>query len=330
NNPKFDDENVDLSILSACARYHSLPGIDCLADFVKKGHKSDCYKWGLMLDFEPEEIWIPKRIVTIVGNVIPSDKLGNAYLQMVNQLMINEPDFLTTHPFDCEKGTEFLAQLLQKADEYGQEIIDFSIDAVVAILFLRSESREKLFPIALSHPNGHTRVEAAWVGVKIGDKRGETLLIEMAANYRYASRALHYMSELGIEDKIPDSSKTPEFQALAEMAQWLEHPSEMAKSPTELTIIDSRTLFWPPKKKELNLFIVRYLYEGENVDGTDEIGVGLVGSMTFCLFDKSMNDKTPEEIYAIHCDFEMQQNDPSHPEIGMKLLRESNPNFNTS
>jgi len=40
---------------------------------------------------------------------------------------------------------------------------------------------------------------------------------------------------------------------------------------------------------------------------TDETGCGLVGSTTFCLFSPKLASRPPEDVYAVHCCWELEQ-----------------------
>ena len=57
-----------------------------------------------------------------------------------------------------------------------------------------------------------------------------------------------------------------------------------------------------------------YTYPGEEGKGPD-VGLGMVGSTTFALFGEATDDLPPEDVYGLHCCWELQSNqDPRAPE----------------
>jgi hypothetical protein len=205
-------------------------------------------------------------------------------------------------------------------------------------------------------------MEAAWAAARAGDQEGLSILHNFAADYRYSATAVAYLRELGAADEIPEAAQDPDFEAKAEMASWLAHPNEFGRVPDELELIDSRELFWPPTGDERWFWLFKYTYlptEEELEDDLDEeeeddeefddelsddeedeeeetgpdIGIGLVGSITFALFGESTPDLSPEDIYGLHCAWELEHNEDDRapedrtPESGRAILRLHNPGF---
>ena len=116
----------------------------------------------------------------------------------------------------------------------------------------------------------------------------------------------------------------------AEMCQWLEHPMEFGRPPNEIELIDSRELFWPPTDDRRRLFVFKYRYAPREADEEEDIGHGLVGSVTFALFGEASADLTPLEVYGLHCAWELECNrDPRAPKkrtplAGLSILRKHN------
>src|SRR5690606_6055818 len=98
----------------------------------------------------------------------------------------------------------------------------------------------------------------------------------------------------------------------------------------------SRELYWPPTDDERWVWLIKYTYIG---DEEDEEGrepsteIGMVGSITFSLFSESTVDMTVEELYGLHCAWELEvRDDPRAPkqrtaEAGCEILREYNDGF---
>ncbi|HET9446859.1 MAG TPA: hypothetical protein VFO35_11395, partial [Steroidobacteraceae bacterium] len=115
----------------------------------------------------------------------------------------------------------------------------------------------------------------------------------------------------------------------AEMSQWLAHPNEMGRAPDELTLVDSRELNWPPCGDRRWLWVFRYRYvKGD--DGPDE-GYCMTGSVTWAMFGQNTLDLTVEDVYGLHCAWELMQCESSEapkemdPAAGREILRRYNP-----
>jgi hypothetical protein len=130
------------------------------------------------------------------------------------------------------------------------------------------------------------------------------------------------------DDLISETARNPHFQAVAEMCAWLSQPDAYGEIPDEIEIFDYRSVKWAPTNDERPLWLMKYTYAADPSDPEDfaEIGIGLVGSETGVLFDETSPDQSPEEIYALHCCWELEQNgDERAPEVhsvdaGLKIL----------
>jgi hypothetical protein len=176
-------------------------------------------------------------------------------------------------------------------------------------------------------------LEAAWAAAACGEGRGYQTLQEACADPRQASAAIRYLIELGAEDRIPSHTKSSDFQAISEMCEWLAHPNEFGQPPDEIRQVDTRELFWPPTNDHRKLWVFRYEYPPPDGGTEQDIGYGMVGSVTFALFGESTADFSAEQVYALHCAWELECNgDPRAPkkrtvEAGFQILRTYNPGF---
>ena len=131
----------------------------------------------------------------------------------------------------------------------------------------------------------------------------------------------------------PSTSSPTANHALAEMCEWLAHPMEFGRPPTAIAQTDTRELFWPPTEDRRRLWLFRYEYPPDDGETEPSIGYGLVGSVTFALFGESTADLSPEQVYGLHCAWELEMNqDPRAPEkrtpeSGMRILAAHNPGF---
>ncbi len=134
------------------------------------------------------------------------------------------------------------------------------------------------------------------------------------------------MKKLNLKNKIPNEVYNDDFLALGEMCYWLSHPAEFSCYPDKAEIIDKKTLFWPPTKDTREMYIIRYTYYKFNEDNSDEIGIGVVGSKTFALFETNLLKMNSLEILATHCAWELNL-DHLTPNKGMELLLKHNKNL---
>ncbi|HMG84218.1 MAG TPA: hypothetical protein VK574_00660 [Terracidiphilus sp.] len=117
---------------------------------------------------------------------------------------------------------------------------------------------------------------------------------------------MHYLTELGAKDRIPLKSKSDDFKAIAEMCQWLAHPNEMGSPPHDIRQVDARELFWLPTSDRRKLWVFRYEYPPRHSKTEPEIDHGLVGSVTFALFGESTPNLSAEQVYGLHCAWELE------------------------
>ena len=141
--------------------------------------------------------------------------------------------------------------------------------------------------------------------------------------------ACTYLRELDREEAIPERANDPTFKATAEMSHWLSHPNEFGRIPDELELFDTREIFWPPTNDRRQVWLFKYRYLPEEPGGESEVGIGMVGSITFVLFGEATDNLSPEDVYALHCCWELQfKDDPRAPEersieIGRQILADS-------
>jgi len=189
------------------------------------------------------------------------------------------------------------------------EEVDTS-DAVTACYALARIEDPAAIPIllrALDADDMDVHLEAAFALACHGDQRGVNALVQACRSHETLSRAQEYLQELELDRLIPDEARSPERQAMAEFSSWLAHPNELGEPPDELEVLDHRTLAWPPSGERREFWLIRYTLYGAGEDCEAETDAGVVGSITFCLFGYKMAERPPEDAYAIHCVWEMEQ-----------------------
>ncbi len=286
------------------------------------------YLWRISLQYFAEKD-APQAdlLIRTVGEDIPRDAAGVAYLECVNARAREYG--LSPHPFSTPSGIIRLKELLTNPDPQD----DNAISATAALPFLPRDAQSELFSLALDHPNWEVQLEAAWAMAKIGNERGFSLMVDFAKDVHKFIKVARYLHELGRDSLLPSETLSEDFQAMAEMSNWLQHPSELGRIPDELIQVDTRELCWPPTNDTRRVWLFRYTCKppaGVEADENDT-GIGMVGSVTWVLFSESTANMKPEDVYALHCCWELQQNDdelaPGERDVqtGLSILRKYNP-----
>ena len=149
------------------------------------------------------------------------------------------------------------------------------------------------------------RTEAAFALAKLGDKKGEQQLLELAADISSRQRAIVYAEELGIEDRIDERWTTTAALAESQLANWLAQNEQMGVVPARMELLDQRTLGWPGFERPQECFLFRYEYD---LQESIYSNVGFAGPMCHT-FSQDLADISLDDIYAIFVG-----NDIDHPD----------------
>jgi len=315
-------------LLKVLALYVPDGGLERLVTAARSPLLADAYLWSVVFEISarPDHPWGPE-LARALSDPLPSGFLGVAFLDLSNTLAREAR--IERHPWDSDRG---VAELSRFTSSRVEEEFSYARSALGAAPFLSPPAAERLLALGREHPDMHVRIEAAWASAHTGREQGFAELQQACADPRYAAVAMHYLEELDASHRIPLVSRTEDFRAMAEMCQWLAHPSEFGRVPDRIEQVDSRELHWPPTNDVRRVWLFRYRYPGDEGAEPDE-GLGMVGSVTFALFGETTADKTPEDAYALHCAWELEMNqDPRAPEkrtvaAGRRILAEYNEGF---
>lgn len=306
---KQGDHDAVMFIMKVLAMYQQKEDVDLIANAAQVPINADGFMWSrIFSQFGPAHSFA-NDMVDALRYPLPTSFILVSYLDMANALAIAGK--LNLHPFDSDTGRNHLERWLSDKNE---ETFSYALSATAALPFIDQLARDQLLPIGYGHPDPLVRVEAAWAQARSGDSDGIVRLAQLCLDPCFSRTAQQYLEELGRDDEIPEMAKDPEFQAVAEMANWLAHPSEFGRPPDGIEVFDKLELFWPPTNDHRCLFLIKYSFD--NVDGETEVGVGMVGSVTFALFGETTADLSPEDIYSLHCCWELEMNDdPRAPQV---------------
>jgi len=314
-------------ILKILAMYHQPEDMPLIAAAARKPVHPDGYMWSVILGQFVAEHPLAVEMIEALRDPLPSGFILVAYLDIANSLAVAGK--LKKHPFDTSDGQQQLETWLRDTNE---EHFSYARSATSALPFVSAITRTKLLELALTHPDASVRMEAAWAQAKSGDEAGLIRLAERCLDPCSSFTAQQYLEELGRADQIPVQAQEPDFRAVAEMANWLAHPMEFGCPPDEIKLYDTRELRWPPTRDKRQLWLVKYSYDNKET-GEPDRGVGLVGSTTFALFGETTTDLPPEDIYGLHCCWELKNNGDSRApkersaEAGREILRRQNAGF---
>ena len=233
-----------------------------------------------------------------------------AFLDQVTSLAIKGREFL--HPFDSERGVEQLREwpVNSKPEHYS-----YAKSAAAAIPFLTAPRRSELFALAMDHPDPTVQLEGAWGSAKVGNIGGIRYLERACLDAATFTTASSYLKELNLADHIP-AALDADFTAEASARTWLAHPQEMGRQPDQIALFDSRLIDWPPTNDRRALRLFKYRYISADRSKADDVGVVMVGgASTFALFSETTAQMSPEDVYALHCCWELQFiKDPRAPQ----------------
>ncbi len=331
-NRSSDSETADLLfILKIFAMYRYDDGIERIIAAANHPWHSDGYLWSAIFSqFDAEDDY-SEALCEALRDPLPQNFARVAFLDWINQ--IARDGDCDAHPFNSPAGWEQFNTWLSSSNP---EDFSFAHSAAAALPFLSPAQRPALLALAHDHLCTEVQMEAAWASSWLGSEAGIRILQRHCLDARTAAAAQEYLEELGREDAVPDSAYEADFQAMAEMCQWLSHPSEYGRPPDQIEVFDSRELYWPPTDDYRRVWLCRYLYEPDadeaagtdDVDAEPEVGIGMIGSVTFVLFDEETDHLSADDIYALHCCWELEMNrDPRAPanrsiEEGRRILEE--------
>lgn len=323
----FETSDVIVLLRVVCL-YAVRGGLERVVRAARSPHLRDASFWSTILDVcaHAKHPW-RIAVVDALREPLPEGRVAGAYLDLANRLALAKQ--LARHPFDSDAGATRLTAWIEARD---REHAGYAHSATAAIPFLAAERRPALLALADAHPDRDVQLEAAWAAATCGDARGLETLRAAAVDPRSATRALAYLAEVAPGEPVPIQTRSPDFLAQARMCDWLGHPREMGRPPDELTQVDTRELYWPPTRDRRRVWLFRYHYAAPD-GGEPKVGHGMVGSVTFALFGEDNVDLTAEEVYALHCAWELKVNrDPRAPaertvEAGLRILAEHNPDI---
>ena len=317
-----------MGALRLLGRSGSRDGADLIVELARRGADTG-FGWSDVFEAVADNGRQGDHICRELRDPLPSGFRAVALLDMANTLAFAER--LKSHPFDTDAG---IARLEEYLTDAHPDRTSYAISAARALPYLSTRQRENLLALAFEPASCVVNLEAAWASAQMGSEAGVKVLGRLTCDPHASHAAIAYLEQLDRGEVIPAAAREPNFQALAEMSSWLQHPSEYGRAPDEIELYDAREIFWPPTGDVRPVWLVRYAYSGDPQSDDPQppsAGVGMVGSITFALFDKVSDDQPPLDIYGLYCCWELEVNaDPRTPDsrtaaAGRAILSRFNP-----
>ncbi len=305
-----EQQNELLFAVKIFARYGLEEGLDRLVQAAYHPVLREGYLWSVVFEqFGDLDPAIPD-LVDRLSDPLPDGFVCIAFLDWVNRLAREE--LLTVHPFDAHEGVQKLRHWLRSSNK---DEFSFAHSAAASLPFIGEPQREQLLALAMDHPDSAVQMESAWASARLGSDAGLKFLVRLSLERNYSTTACAYLEELGRDDLIPDEANEPQFRAMADLCDWLAHPQEFGRPPDDIELYDTRELFWPPTNDVRQVWLFKYRFIAEEPGESDDCGLGMYGSTTFSLFDETNSEMAPEDVYALHCCWELENNgDPRAPD----------------
>lgn len=300
---RLDERDKDrlLFVLKILAMYGSREGAVHVVNAACKPLAPNAYLWSVVLSMFSGEHPHRDYVFDALSSPLPEGFIAVALLDSANRAAIEGSKI--RHPFDSQRGKQRLHQWLANRDP---DDFSYARSASTALPFVSTPRRDQLFALALDHVDPEVQMEAAWAAGRLGRESGLKVLARYCLDIRHSTVAQQYLRELNREDLIPKAVSEPSFQAKADFANWLSHPSELGRPPDEVRILDHRELFWPPDGETKTLWLMEYTVRDTSGLEDDDIDRGLVGGITWCFFSYDMCERPYGDIYAIHCYWELE------------------------
>lgn len=308
--PEPDDDDDLPFLLKILVMYRANGGLQRVVDAALHPATSEAGLWSVILSQIDADHPFAEEIVKRLSSPLPGGFAGVGFLDLANELARDGRG--GPHPFDTAEG---LARLESYLTDPGSEYFSYAHSATAAIPFLRTPARQRLLDLAARHPDASVRLESYWASAKLGDAHGIASLADAARDPRHGLAALRLLEELDHLEAAPPETQTEDHLALATMADWLSYPTEFGRFPDALRIYDTRELDWPPTNDRRRLWLIEYTFEPSEDRTERDVGLGMVGSVTFALFGEVTAGMSAEDAYGVHCAWELEANgDPRAPE----------------
>lgn len=252
-------------------------------------------------------------------DALANPQLAGAVLDLANYLTREER--VDEHPAKrrCAELTMLLGAIVQRLTQIEEEpdadgrsaqevaatiaeSLPLAVSLCDALGLIGDEAAIGKLHQAMELRHRRLRAEAAAALARLKDKRGEDILVELAAEPVARLRVLAYAQELGFLDRIEQQYRTDAASAEAQLALWLAQPAQFGIPPTSLELIDEREQYWPSYDDLVACYLFRFQYE---LGGAAYANIGIAGPLEHA-FNADLADLPPDDIYAAFAGWQAQ------------------------
>jgi len=203
---------------------------------------------------------------------------------------------LVNHLQDLEYKPSEYADTPRQLGETISRSVELMIALSQALALIGDDRAIGRLRQAMELSHRRVRIEAASALATLGDSEGAEMLIELAADPVSRCRAIRYLEEIGLRDRVPEEQRTVAAMAEGELAAWLAEPSGFGLAPHEIELIDHRVQHWPGYDDPQDCFLFAYAY---HLPGGALQGVGIAGPVVHA-FSTDLSDLEVADIYAMY------------------------------
>lgn len=323
------------SLLGWLAATRGQAELALLADLLVSAPPSDAPQLAVALgplfqrvDYDPAALF--PRLLDALAN----PQLAGAVLDLANYLTRQER--VPRHPASTRSAelTALLGEIVQRlarieedpdaAGRTPREVADMIAESLPlavslcdALGLIGDEAAIGKLHQAMELRHRRLRAEAAAALARLKDKRGEDILVELAAEPVARLRVLAYAQELGFVDRIEPQHQTAAAQAESQLALWLSQPAQFGIPPTGIELFDQREQYWPSYDDPVECFLFRFQYD---LGGGTYSNIGIAGPLEHA-FSADLADLPPDDIYAAFAGWQAQHEEIREHDVS--VLNES-------
>jgi hypothetical protein len=233
-----------------------------------------------------------RTLLKELSDPLPSGYVAAGYLKMCNQLAMEQKEF--THPFNSEQGLQRMTELT--TDRFQCYL--YQIEAA-ATEHIAPEYADTFFKAMIDQNVFEYSPMAALKSAQRNLPSGLQSLQAMCSDLLHHHAVREHLKTLGREDLVPPDTMSPEFEARAAFALYLYLNATEFSTDGKIEIKARREFQWPGEAEKRTFFLIRFLKESDD-PLSPVIYVGFNGESSHCIFDKEMDEWTPEDAFARH------------------------------
>lgn len=205
-----------------------------------------------------------------------------------------------------EEDPLFFGETVEQVQRVLNEAVALAISLCDALGLIGWDGATGRLYQAMELKHRRVQTEAAGALARLGVEAGKQRLVELAAEPSARLRVLAYAEELGCPEAIDDAFRTPTARAEAEMALWLAQPQNMGTPPTEVSVVDSRRLYWPSFDSPIDCHLVQFSY---SFGDRSYSNIGITGPLVHAIA-ADLTARPIDDIYAVYAGWHVE-----HPDI---------------